>query len=132
MREVPLETGPFGDKLGLFWSVGVRGYFHQVTKVEPWIAVPATLRWRFADVSGIEYPHEDPNVSVMNPLSLFVSSGDGPVWPSVSCGIRAERIALGLAATGLQLEYYYGASWAGVDAGAKVSQLKLQLDVRDF
>ena len=132
MREVPLDTGPFGDKLGFSWTLGLRAYFHQVTKIEPWVAVPATLRWRFADLSGVEYQDEDPRYSILKPISVFVSSGDGPVWPSIACGIRAERIALGLAALGMQLEYFYGASWAGTDAGAKVSQLKLQLDVRDF
>ena len=129
MREVPLRD-MFDD--GITWTLGIRGYFHQVTQIEPWIAFPASVTWRFADIgsywgSGLYGP-----VGRSYPVSLFVTSGDGPVWPSIAGGLRAERMASDLGVMCLQLEYYYGASWAGTDAGAKVSQLKLQLDVRDF
>jgi hypothetical protein len=128
-REVPLRT-IFGE--GLSWTLGVRGYFHQVTKIEPWIAFPASVTWRFADIAGFYGKGPNGPIGKSYPISLFVTSGDGPVWPSVAGGLRAERMASDLGVLGLQLEYYYGASWAGTDAGAKVSQLKLQLDVRDF
>jgi len=132
MREVPQYIGPFGDMRGLSWALGLRLYFHQVTKIEPWVAVPATLTWRFADMAGA-YPRDyNPQYPVMEPLSLFISSGDGPVWPSIAGGLRYERMQPSFGVFGLEFYYYYGASWAGVDAGAKVSQLKLQMDVRDF
>ncbi len=132
-REVPRYMGPFGDMRGFSWSIGLRIYFHQVTKIEPVIAVPASLTWRFADLNGA-YAWKDyaPEFPVMEPLSLFISSGDGPVWPSVAGGLRYERMDQQHAVFGLELYYYYGASWAGVDAGATVKQLKLQLDVRGF
>jgi hypothetical protein len=102
----------------IFLTLGVRGYFHQVTKIEPWISFPASLTCPivFRDRDGV---------------CAFISSGNGPVWPSVSGGLRAQQ-AIGNenACSGLELSYYYGASWAGTDSGAKVSQLKLQLDVR--
>ena len=132
-REVPQYMGQFGDKRGLSWSLGIRIYFHQVTKIEPWVAVPATLTWRFADLAGA--PFRDVSTGLypaMEPLSFFLSSGDGPVWPSIAGGLRYERFQYPLGMFGLEFYYYYGASWAGTDAGAKVNQLKLQLDVRDF
>ena len=131
-REVPSYLGALGDQRGLSWSVGLRFYFHQVTHLEPAIAVPASITWRFADLAGASLQDYAPKLPVMEPVSLFVSSGDGPVWPSVAGGLRYERIDLRHAVFGLELYYYYGASWAGVDAGATVKQLKLQLDVRGF
>ncbi len=129
MREVPLRN-MFDD--GITWTIGVRGYFHQVTKIEPWVASPCSLSWRFVDIAGVfgEGPYGP--IGKSYPVSMFISSGDGPVWPSIAGGIRAERMSSDFGALGLELEYYYGASWAGTDAGAKVSQLKLQMDVRDF
>jgi hypothetical protein len=127
MREVYLWDGT-----GISWTLGLRGYFHQVTKIEPYIAIPACLTWRFAQFVDIQYQHGDAVRNVKYPLSLFISSGDGPVWPSIAAGFRTERVEYDRGSIGLQLYYYYGASWAGTDAGAKVSQLKLQLDVRDF
>jgi hypothetical protein len=129
MREVPLRD-MFGD--GISWMIGIRGYFHQVTKIEPWVAFPASFTWRFADFAGFFSRGPYGPIGKSYPVSLFVTSGDGPVWPSIAGGLRAERMVSDFGVMGLQLEYYYGASWAGTDAGAKVSQLKLQLDVRDF
>ncbi len=129
MREVPLRD-MFGD--GISWTIGIRGYFHQVTKIEPWVAFPASFTWRFADFAGFFSRGSYRPIGKSYPVSLFVTSGDGPVWPSIAGGLRAERMVSDFGVMGLQLEYYYGASWAGTDAGAKVSQLKLQLDVRDF
>lgn len=106
------------NRTELFATVGIRTYFHQVTKIEPSIAFPASLSIpiSFWDQDGI---------------FAFVSSADGPVWPSIAAGLRVQRgVHLEDTNTGLELFYYYGASWAGTDAGAKVSQLKLQLDVR--
>ena len=123
---------PWGGFENLLWTIGLRGYFHQVTKIEPVIAVPACLTWRFASL------HPGPRPDFFVPcitdynFYLFVSSGDGPISTSFAGGFRAERILSGMGSSDLQLYYYYGASWAGTDAGAKVSQLKLQLDVRDF
>lgn len=108
----------------LLVTLGAHGYFHQVTKIEPWFSVPASLHWRM-------FGRTDWPAWV---ISSYVSSGAGPVWPSFGVGLRAEHRLTTFAtygsALGLDLFYYYGASWAGTDAGAKVSQLKLQLDVR--
>lgn len=108
----------------LILDIGVRAYFHQVTKIEPWVSVPATLTWRM--LGATDFPNSS--------LLLFASSGAGPVWPSYSAGIRSEIASYEGSefgrASDLSFYYNYGASWAGTDAGAKVSQLKLQLDVR--
>jgi hypothetical protein len=128
MREVPLLDGT-----GFSWTLGVRGYFHQVTRIEPYIAFPCCLRWRFAEFVHAQPLYGDIVTNSKYPMSLFISSGDGPVWPSIAAGFQSGRVEYDdQASIGLQLYYYYGASWAGTDAGAKVSQLKLQLDVRDF
>jgi hypothetical protein len=129
MREVPLRDL---SENGISWTLGIRGYFHQVTKIEPWIAFPASITWRFADFDQSVWAGPNGPRGKSSTISLFFSSGDGPVWPSIAGGIRAERMNSDLGVIGLQLAYYYGASWAGTDAGAKVSQLKLQLNVRDF
>lgn len=129
MREVPLRD-MFDE--GISWTVGVRGYFHQVTKIEPCVAFPASFTWRFAEIATYAGRGPYGPIGKSYPVSLFVTSGDGPVWPFIACGLRIEQMASDFGVMGLQLEYYYGSSWAGTDAGAKVSQLKLQLDVRDF
>lgn len=124
-------------------SAGVRALFHQVSVIEPWISVPAVITWRFA-----EYPCEnwktiqagaDLSPMIRNRYSfyLFASSGDGPVWPNITGGVRAERHSydeerIGEDILDLQLYYQYGASWAGTDAGAKRSTINLQMDVRGF
>ncbi len=114
------------------WTVGIRGYFHQVTRIEPWIAVPACLTWTFADFSPVHYFEHAPAGSMYYKFSAFVSSGDGPVWPTVAAGLRADQFARDLGILDLQLYYQYGASWAGTDVGAKHSTLNLQMDVRGF
>ena len=120
---------PWGHNDDILWDVGLRVYFHQVTRIEPWIAVPACLSWTFARVQPFYFEYV-PVGGYEYAFATFISSGDGPVWPSVAGGLRVDRTASQLGRLGLQLYYYYGASWAGTDAGAKVSQLKLQLDVR--
>jgi hypothetical protein len=120
MRQVDVFDDP--DRL---LTIGVRCYFHQVTKIEPWIAFPAALSWR---VDPFTYNSN-------NKIFAFLSSGDGPVWPTGTAGLRFEqrvRSSTGQSSMGIQLYYQYGASWAGTDAGAKHSSINLQLDVRDF
>ncbi|HZK75388.1 MAG TPA: hypothetical protein VFD13_00630 [Candidatus Kapabacteria bacterium] len=114
------------------WTVGLRGYFHQVTKIEPWVAVPACFTWRFAKYIPELYFDSVPSGSTAYTFSAFVSSGDGPVWPTVTAGLRADQFAADLGTFDLQLYYQYGASWAGTDAGAKRSTINLQMDVREF
>ncbi|MFI5202243.1 MAG: hypothetical protein ACHQNE_07640 [Candidatus Kapaibacterium sp.] len=113
-------------------TLGLRGYFHQVTKIEPWIAVPACLTWTFAQYVPVLYYDSVPTGSTGYTFSAFISSGDGPVWPTVTAGVRADRFAEALGILDLQLYYQYGASWAGTDAGAKRSTINLQMDVRGF
>jgi hypothetical protein len=98
-------------------SLGVRAYFHQVTKIEDFLVFPVSLS---VPILG----HEN------NALFAVVSTGGGPVLPNYSGGLRFQNQITTDATSGLEVMYYYGASWAGTDAGAKVSQLKLQLDVR--
>ncbi|GEM_PF-2422168 len=117
--ELMRQFHPFSNPV-LLLSVGVRGYFHQVTKIEPWVAIPASISWRPWQNSG-------------NALYLFASSGNGPVWPNIATGVRFERTNLTPSfkgATDLQLYYQYGASWAGTDAGAKRGSINIQMDVR--
>ena len=120
------------------WTIGLRGYFHQVTKFESSIAVPASLSWRFAgDLSSarsqaVIASSASPVGDSHHGFYLYLSSGSGPVGPSFAGGIRAERIAKALGTLDLQLYYQYGASWAGTDAGAKRSTVNLQMDVRGF
>ncbi|MDP4199796.1 MAG: hypothetical protein Q8922_07755 [Bacteroidota bacterium] len=112
-------------------TIGIRSYFHQVTKIEPWIAAPADLTWCFFRNSTREAGEQGRLLSwTRRTLNLFVSSDSGPVFPSLATGFRFEQSAEHLGTSDLICYYYYGASWAGTDAGAKVSQLKLQLDVR--
>ncbi|HEX5316967.1 MAG TPA: hypothetical protein VFX22_09990 [Candidatus Kapabacteria bacterium] len=131
-----------GGRQPYTWTVGIRGYFHQVTKIEPWIAVPACFTWTFAkyepnlgllDVSPSYRPQAiGAPVITSYSFSAFVSSGDGPVWPTITGGLRADRFAEELGTLDLQLYYQYGASWSGTDAGAKRSTINLQMDVRGF
>ncbi|HET6401447.1 MAG TPA: hypothetical protein VFH95_08620 [Candidatus Kapabacteria bacterium] len=122
----------FGSHEEFQWTFGLRGYFHQVTKIEPWIAVPASLTWNFAQYAPELFYDSIPPGSTAYTFSAFVSSGDGPVWPTVTAGLRADRFAKDLGILDLQLYYQYGASWAGTDAGAKRSTINLQMDVRGF
>jgi len=114
------------------WTVGLRGYFHQVTHIEPSVAVPACFTWTFAGYIPEVYFDNAPEGSTAYKFSAFVSSGDGPVWPTMTAGLRADRFAKNLGTLDLQLYYQYGASWAGTDAGAKRSTINLQMDVRGF
>ena len=114
MRQSPARIGEH-----FAWAVGLRGYFHQVTKIEPWIAFPADI-----------VLYITPFKRTGTQFSLFASSGAGPVWPNIEGGIRMERHGNYVGTTDLQLAYYYGASWAGTDAGQKLSQVKLSIDVR--
>lgn len=134
------RTNPWNGHEEFLWSVGVRVYFHQVTKIEPWIAVPACLTWRFVSVHSengtlFSEPRKsdscNPGIIDYN-YYLFVSSGDGPISTSIAGGLRAERTIGEMSALDLQLYYYYGASWAGTDAGTKRSTINLQMDVRGF
>ncbi len=121
--ELMYQFQPWDNSYILF-TIGLRAYFHQVTKVEPWLAIPACITQRL--IQGY---------SSGNALSLFVSSGDGPVWPSISAGFRFDRPVHAYPSksmVSLQLYYQYGASWAGTDAGAKKSTINLQMDVRGF
>jgi hypothetical protein len=126
-HEAPLDKGK-----ELYLSSGVRVLFHQVTKEESWISVPVSLSWRFARYGPTWYLDSAPRGSASYDFSLFASSGDGPIWPTISGGIRIDRPASRMGTLGLQLYYQYGASWAGTDAGVKRSTINLQLDVRDF
>ncbi len=124
-------------------SGGMRVLFHQVTVVDPWISVPAVITWRFAEVPWETWKSvqagADLSPMIWNRSSfyLFASSGDGPVWPNITGGVRAERLSydeerIGEDIFDLQLYYQYGASWAGTDGGAKRSTINLQMDVRGF
>lgn len=124
-------------------SAGVRGIFHQVIHIEPWISVPGAITWRFAEIPW-ETLRSVNSGSDLSPMiwnrylfCLFASSGEGPVWPTITGGVRLERHSydeerLGPDVLDLQLYYQYGSSWAGTDAGAKRSSINLQLDVRGF
>jgi hypothetical protein len=98
-------------------SIGFRWYFHQVTKVEDAVVPPISLSIPLLGRGN-------------DALFAAVSTGDGPVFPSYAAGLRWRRQISPDAESGIELMYHYGASWAGTDAGAKVSQLKLQIDVR--
>ncbi len=126
-HEAPLDASRM-----LNLSLGVRVFFHQVTQEESWISVPACLSWRYARWFPTMYLDNAPHGTSHYDFSLFASSGDGPIWPTITSGARVDRIAKETGTLGLQLYYQYGASWAGTDAGAKRSTINLQLDVRDF
>jgi hypothetical protein len=98
-------------------SMGLRTYFHQVTKIEAFLVFPISLSVRI-------FGHGN------DALFAVASTGDGPVWPNYSGGLRLQNQITPDATSGLEVMYYYGAPWAGTEAGAKVSQLKLQIDVR--
>jgi hypothetical protein len=102
---------------GFLLSLGFRAYFHQVTQMEDVVVVPASL-----SIPIVGHGNDA--------LFAVVSTGDGPVFPSYAGGFRWQRQISPDAESGIEAIYYYGGSWAGTDAGAKVSQLKLQLDVR--
>jgi len=111
---------PISWPIEILATLGGRAYFHQVTQIEPWIAIPASLS-TFIYYRG----HSG--------LYAFVSSADGPVWPSVSTGLYYQReLDEGESTSNIKLSYQYGASWAGTDANAKRSTINLQMDVRGF
>ncbi len=112
----------FGGRSQFYATLAVRGYFHQVTRIESSVDVPASFVWRFASLDRLDNYN----------LYAFASSGAGPVWPCVSAGLRFEHRELSLAPLDLELYYQYGASWAGTDAGTKRSTINLQMDVRGF
>jgi hypothetical protein len=115
------------------WTIGIRGYFHQVTRIEPWIVVPASLTWRFAHFDPTHYlTLGQPVRSIKYDFLAFISSSGGPVWPTGAAGIRVQRRAEDLGILDFELYYQYGASWAGTDAGIKRSTVNLQMDVRGF
>ena len=112
------------------FTVGIRGYFHQVTKIEPWISFPVSISWRFMQTNPQAFGEQAGDVSYKS--YFFVSDGDGPVWPTISGGIGLDRTAYTFGTLDLQLYYQYGASWAGTDAGMRRSTINLQMDVRGF
>ncbi len=114
----------------LLWTIGLRGYFHQVSNSESWISVPACLTWQFAGAGRT--PTSQAFGEVHHRYYAFISTGDGPVWPTGTVGLRMERIAHGLGEMDLQLYYQYGASWAGTDAGTRANMINLQMDIRGF
>jgi hypothetical protein len=133
-----MRQNPWGDHYNILWNIGLRFYFHQVTKSEPLVAVPASITWRFAG----DLPLRRQEILVDGSLPqmgepqyafyLFASSGSGPIWPNAAGGIRAERTARDLGTLDFELSYQYGASWAGTDARIKRSTINLQMDVRGF
>jgi hypothetical protein len=126
-------ASPIEENGRLGWSIAARGYFHQVTKMDPWFSIPATFAYRLISFESKRYgEHGHPFLAVDYPVDFFISTGAGPTWPCLSGGIRVTRSAEKIGLFDTQLSYQYGASWAGTDAGAKRSTINLQMDVRGF
>jgi hypothetical protein len=111
---------------------GARWLFHQVQAVEPSIALPVSISWRFYNSWSEPVYDRALGRSDRVELSFYATSAYGPSWPSFGGGVISTVSNDWLEPTDLKVYYIWGAPWAGVEAAKREGALRAELSVHAF
>jgi hypothetical protein len=131
-REFVEVTRRFDISEDLTVSGGVRWLFHQVQRIEPEVAFPATLSWRF--YNSWDEPVYDRALGRDDriELSLYATSAYGPSWPNYGAGFVATISNDDKLPVDLKTYYLWGAPWAGIEAAKREGAVRAEVSIRAF
>jgi hypothetical protein len=127
---ISLERYFYFPRSEVMASIGIRYVFHQVTRVETPLQVPASLTVPFMTWGNARETKD--RAPLAGRLFLTLSADAGPSWPAFSGGVTSRFAFSRTSFLDLFARYYHGLSRAGIEGKRQERQVEIGVQVIPF